>query len=146
MLMAHAPLLHAEKKTVEELRARADAASPNECVHVCMEAAKRLVEEGGQQVNDNETTALTMLSDATRYAENGAHASLSTHHSLKDTEIRLRELIRRLQSIKQTVDASQRGTIDQDVARLETLRDELLSTMFGNPKKDLENKLTEKKK
>lgn len=141
-VIAVGPLtVRAEQKSIDELRARADAASPSDCARVCMDVAKQLVVEGGRQLTNGDTApAMKTVEDAVRYAENGGHSAVSTHRRLKNTEIDLREMIRRLSGMKQSLDVDQRPVIDEHITRLEKLRDELLAAMFGSSKKILEHK------
>ena len=129
------------QESTPALRARADAAAPGECAHLCIDAARRLIAETSQLFSSGDTEAAhKLLADAVHYADLGTRASVQTHHHLKDNEITIRHFIRRLGEAKRTLSIDDREAIDRQIAALEKMRDQLLDSMFGTPKKSLDGK------
>ena len=129
------------QETIEALRARADSAAPADCSRICIEAARRLIQEIGKHYSDGNTElARKTTEDAIHYAELGTLASVQTHRHLKDNEISIRKFAHRLAEIERNLSYDDRGPVDVQIVKLEKLRDLLLDAMFGTPKKSLEGK------
>ncbi len=130
-----------EQESIAALRVRADSAPPAECAHICIEVARKLIHETGQQYSKGETEAAhKTMADAIHYAELGTRASVQTHRHLKNNEISIRQFARRLSDIGRTLSYDDRTAVDEQIVKLEKLRDLLLDAMFGTPKKSMERK------
>ncbi len=124
-----------------KLKQKADTGSASDCAKECMKYAERLVEEADKQftagtVDQGQKT----MAEAVQYAQKGTKASIQSRKHQKHTEISLRKMAKRMTDIAQSLELDDRAPVQQGEKQIEKLRDELLSAMFGNPKKSLEDK------
>ena len=68
------------------------------------------------------------------YSEKASDAAASTGKKLKDTEIGLRKMSERFRDVKHNLPFDDQAPVQQAIDRLEKMRTNLLSEMFG--KKD----------
>ncbi len=64
------------------------------------------------------------------YAQRGAQGSIASKKNRKQAEISLRKLSRRLTDLARLLELEQRAPLESDVAMLEKLRSQLLSSLF----------------
>jgi uncharacterized membrane protein YgcG len=64
------------------------------------------------------------------YAQRGARESIASKKHRKEAEISLREFERRLTDLARLFDLEQRAPLEADVATIEKLRSQLLSSLF----------------
>jgi len=121
----------AAREPLSELRKRADAAHGIDCAKLCLQVAHVLVEESSSQFKQGDAqTARTTAQEAMSYAERGARESIASKKYRKEAEISLRELERRLTDLARLFDLEQRAPLESDVATIEELRSQLLSSLF----------------
>lgn len=125
------PATPADKPTLQELRARADAAQGQFCAEVCVDAAAALIEDADKQfTNGNAESGLQEMKDAVNYAEKATKCSIQSNKRQKKTEIGLRKLSRRITEIRQTLADDDRPPLDELIKSIETMRTQLLMSMF----------------
>lgn len=138
-----------QKLEAERLKAAAETTTGEACTEVCLDAAKKLTELSNQNFTDGQVDAAQAnMRDAGKYAEKAGQESIKSRKRQKQTEINLRRLTKRMKDIVQTLNFEDRPPIEKIISGVETVRSELLSNMFGNPKKtfDQPDKKDEKKK
>ena len=135
-VFASLPALARKEESIEQLKARVDAASPDEKVKVSLEIAERQVEAADKAFTDgNVDAAHAAVEDVAIYAEKARDAAIASGRRVKDAEIAARKMARRLDDIKRTVSFEDQPAIEKSVKRLDDVRTDLLSHMFGKDKK-----------
>ncbi len=123
------------------LRERADRASTSDCAKVCFEAAAHIAEASNEAFTvGNVELGQKWMKDAVEYARKGTKASVQTHKNQKGAEISLRRLSKRIHDIGDSLSLEDRPPVYQEAKTVDGLRDECLTSMFGTPKKTLEEK------
>ncbi|MFZ0804392.1 MAG: hypothetical protein WBQ09_18765 [Terriglobales bacterium] len=125
----------AAKETVPQLAARADAARPEDRPGLYIEIAERqlkAVTELFAAGKDEE--AVAAVKDVVRYSEKAHDAAIVAPNKLKNTEISLRKMAAKLRDIKRTLGFDEQAPVQAASDRLEVLRTDLLSKMFGKGK------------
>jgi hypothetical protein len=117
-------------ETVEQLKARADAAEKHKQPELYAELASRQLEAADQQYSSNVEQAKALFLASAQSAELSSQAALDGNHKLKQTEIKLRELSHRMSDIRRTWAFEDRAPLDPAVLRVETARNKLLDRMF----------------
>jgi len=126
----------AQQVEADRLKASAEASTGEACTEVCLEAAQKLTELSNQNFTDGHVDiAQGFMRDAGRYAEKAGNESINSHKRQKKTEIGLRKLTKRMKDIEETLNFEDRPPVEQIVKSIESVRENLLSSMFGNPKK-----------
>ncbi|HMK21509.1 MAG TPA: hypothetical protein VK466_04200 [Terriglobales bacterium] len=125
-------LAFAKELTLEELKARAETAKPDERAKLCIEIAERQVEAADKLYTDVKIDqAQSAIHDVVSYSEKAVDAASQTGHKLKNTEIALRKMSHRLNDIKRTLAFENQAPVQNAVDVLEKLRTDVLSRMFG---------------
>jgi len=120
------------RESLSELRKRADAAHGSACAKPCLAAAHALVQEASSRFKQGDTgNALAAMKDAMNYAQRGAGESMASKKHRKEAEISLRKLARRLTDLMRVLEVDQRPPLEADIAALEKLRSQLLSSIFN---------------
>jgi uncharacterized protein YccT (UPF0319 family) len=119
-------------ETLDKLKQRAEAAKPENQPKLSLQVAERqqlAADEAYRKGNIEEGQAA--IEDVARYAEKAGAAAIASHKHLKETEIKLRDLARKLEELSQTLTLEDREPVQAAMQRLEKVRDGLLQTMFG---------------
>jgi hypothetical protein len=115
-----------------ELRRKADAARGGECAKLCLQAAQALVEQSSALFKQGDAAAAqAAIEDALSYAVRGVQESISARKHREQAEISIRELARHLSDLALTLDVEQRGPVDAGVNILDSLRLQLLASLFN---------------
>ena len=121
--------------TLEELKARASAAKPDDAALANMRVVQREVEIADQLYKDGDVEkAQGAVDEAVHYAELSREAARKSTKHLKQTEIILREAGRRLGEIRRTLAFDDQPPVQKAEDRLETVRRDLLTLMFAPEK------------
>ncbi len=103
-----------------------------ECVHLSMQAAHLALENANRLFESGDAKAAHLAIDATlTNALQSVECSLHARRSQKSEEIDLRELIRRIKDLSQTLDVEDRPHLAQVSNKLEEQHDRLLQAIFG---------------
>jgi polyhydroxyalkanoate synthesis regulator phasin len=133
-MLAALPL--AAQRNLDGLKEEADKAEGGHQAKLCSELAQTLVGIADQQfTNGNPDQGQAIVQDILKYAQKARDAAIKSHDSLKQTEIRLRETQRRLDSLKRTLSVDDRPPLDNVEKKIEQFRQDLLDAMFGAKKK-----------
>lgn len=136
VLAAVLPVWAKKDETLEELKARADAASLDERPGVCVRVAEIQVEVADKLFTDGKPDeARNALSDVATYSEKAGDAAVKSGKKLKPTEIAIRKMAHRLRDIRRTLAFEDQGSAQEVVDRLERIRTDLLAKMFGKGEK-----------
>jgi polyhydroxyalkanoate synthesis regulator phasin len=127
----------ASEKSVEDLKQEADRAQGGHQAKLASELAEHLVAIADQQFTQgSEQEAQATVQDILKYAQMARDAAVKSHGNLKQTEIRLRETMRRLEALKRTLAVEDRPPLDAVEKKIEQFRQDLLDAMFPPRKKD----------
>jgi hypothetical protein len=135
---AHTPALKAavssfrETESPEKLRERAEAAKGGERAKLYMRAAEKTVEEANAKFTAGEIEqAHGQVKQAVSDADRATDAARTSGKRLKNTELELRKLVRRLTDIERTLAVDDRGPVHESIEHLQELNRSLLDRMFG---------------
>ncbi len=124
-----------DKETLEQLKARAAQAKPQDQVELFMQIGQRQVEAADKFYADNDVDkGKAAIEDATNYAEKAAEAAVNTGKHLKHTEISVRKLSDHMQAIWHTLAVEDRPPVKAATDRLDKLDSMLLDRMFKGKK------------
>jgi hypothetical protein len=125
----------AAKESVQQLAARADAARPEDRPGLYIEIAERQLKAATESFGAaKDDDALAAVKDVVTYSEKAHDAAIASHNKLKNTEIALRKMAAKLRDVKRMLSFEDQAPVQAAVDRLETLRTDLLSKMFGKGK------------
>jgi hypothetical protein len=124
-----------EKETLEQLKARAARAKPQDQPRLFMAVAERQVEAADKLYTDGDSDkGKAAIEDATSYAEKAGQAAITTGKDLKHTEIAVRKLSDRMQGIWHSLAVDDRPPLKAATERLDKLDSQLLDRMFKGKK------------
>lgn len=125
-------LASAKNENLPELKAKADAAHGGEQAKLCLQYAEAELEVADQLFTkgnvDQAQAAVSSVMDCVR---KGAEAARSSGKRLKQTEIELRKVQKRMKEIGDSLDIDDRPPMQANVQEIEQLRTGLLDAMFG---------------
>ncbi len=129
------------EEPLDKQRAKADSAKPGDCAKICIKVAQRLAEISNSQFEAGTVeVAQKTMQDAIAYAERGANGAIESHKHQKDADIELRKLAKRMRDIAESLSVDDRQPILDGVKKIEKLRDQVLTAMFGNPPSSFQEK------
>lgn len=133
LLLANSASVFAFKQeTLEDLINRIPSAKPEDRPKLYIEVARRQLKSADQLYTEGKAEeARAAVGDVVGYSEKAAQASLEQKRKFKDVEIAVRKMADRLRDIKRTLNFEDQPPVQQAVDRLEALRTQLLSAMFG---------------
>ncbi len=133
ILMCAMALLCAAKDqlSLAELKARAESAKIQDQPRLCIDVADRQLTNANQQYDaGNAGAAQAAVQDVAAYGQKAAFAAIKSRKHMKDTEISLRKIVVKLRDLKRVVSFEDRQPIQTAIDTLETMRTQLLTTMF----------------
>jgi hypothetical protein len=119
-----------QPETLEQLKARADAAEKHKQPELYAQLAERQLDAADQQYSTNIEQARALFLASAESAELASQAALDGNHKLKQIEIKLRELAHRMSDVRRTWAFEDRAPVDPAIQRVETARNKLLDRMF----------------
>jgi len=120
----------AGNEPTEELKHRADTATGSEQTKLCLEYAHRRLAEADKSFNDgNVDQGQAAIREVVEYAHKAANTATERH--LKETEIDLRRLAKRMHDIGETLAFEDRDPVRKAVDEIEQIRSDLLVKMWG---------------
>ena len=106
----------AGNETASQLKARADAAHGGEQAKLCLEYARRQLEDANALFTDGQVEkAQAEVREVVDYARKAAEAAASSGKQLKETEIKLRKLGERMHDIGESLAFEDRPPVRQAV-------------------------------
>jgi hypothetical protein len=125
-------LAAAKNPNLEDLKTKADAAHGGEQAKLCLEYAHGELEYANDLFTKGDVEqAQSAVNSVMEYARKGAGAAASSGKRLKQTEIELRKLQKRMRDIGDSLSLDDRPPVMAYVKEIEQLRDRLLGAMFG---------------
>ncbi len=122
----------AANNSLPELKARADAAHGGEQAKLSLEYAHRELEDANTLFTAGDVDkAQSEIGEVVEYSRKAANAASVSGKHLKQTEIHLRELSKRLHDIAETLAVEDRPPLLKAVDDIEQIRSDLLARMFG---------------
>jgi polyhydroxyalkanoate synthesis regulator phasin len=135
VMLALALTVVAKETTIQELVARADAASPGDRPALYVEIAERQLKSADDFYNEGKVTeAQTAVQDVVTYSSKAHDAAIQSNKKLKHTELAVRQMARRMRDLKHTLNFEDQPPVQAAADRLQNLADDLLSHMFGKGK------------
>ena len=135
-LTALARPLARNDENLSQLIARAESAPPGERPGLYIQIARQQAEAADKLYREgNEEAGNQALNDTVTYAEKARDAAASTGKRLKDTEIALRKMAEKFRDVKHNLPFDDQAPVQQAIDRLEKMRTDLLSAMFGKKEK-----------
>jgi translation initiation factor IF-2 len=126
-----------QQDSLEQLMAKADAASSGQQADLCLEVADRelkLTIEAYKAGKVEEARA--SLQQIMKYSDKAHSAAIQSGKRLKHTEIKMRQITGHLRDLKFNVDADEQPTVQAVVDKLEEFRTQILKSMFGSKSND----------
>ena len=135
-LTALARPLARNDESLEQLIARAESAPPGERPGLYIQIARQQAEAADKLYREgNAEAGSEALNDTVTYSEKARDAAASTGKRLKDTEIALRKMAEKFRDVKHNLPFDDQAPVQQAIDRLEKMRTDLLSAMFGKKEK-----------
>ena len=131
----------AEQKTVDQLKAEAEHASPDQQGRLYAEIADKLVAVADKQFTDGESVnGHATVQEVLQYATKAHDLAIESRKKMKETEKSLRDCHRRLENMKRTLAAEDRPKVEAVEKQLEKLTEDVLESMFAPPDKKKDHK------
>jgi hypothetical protein len=122
-------------ETLQELIAREEAARVEDRPALCTEIAERQLKSADELYTAGKVEeAQAALKDVVSYSEKAHDAAIQSGKKLKNTEIDFRRMAAKLRDIKRSLNFDDQPPVQSAADRLESLRTDLLSHMFGKGK------------
>jgi hypothetical protein len=136
ILLATSCLAFASKpETLQQLIARAESAKLEDRPTLYVEIADRQLTSADELYTAGKVDdARAAVSDVVAYSEKAHDSAIQSGKKLKGTEIAFRRMAARLRDIKRNVNFDDQAPVQAAADRLENLRTDLLSHMFGKGK------------
>lgn len=133
LVLASCLLVSAKKdESLAEMKSRIDAARPEEQISLGIQIARKQLDAIAEATKVNNADGLhSALADLLNYAGKASNTSMQTNKKVKDTEIALRKIAEKLRDLKRTADFEEQAPLEDASDRVETMRTQLLSRMFG---------------
>jgi len=132
VVFALAGLALAAAESTAELKARADAAQGGEKAKLCLEYAHRQLEDADKLFNQGDLEkGQAEIREVVDYAHKAASAASASGKRLKETEIDLRKLSKRMHDIGESLAFEDRDPVRNAVEEIEQIRSDLLIRMWG---------------
>ena len=114
------------------LKARADKSTGAEQARLCLEYAHRQLSEADKLFNNGEVEkGHADIREVVEYSQKAANAASASGKHLKETEIDLRRLAKRMHDIGETLSFEDRDPVRKAVDEIEQIRSELMIRMWG---------------
>jgi hypothetical protein len=124
-----------KQESLQELIARADAARIEDRPGLYVDIAERQLKSADELYTSGKVeNAQTALKDVVTYSEKAHDAAILSGKKLKNPEIAFRKMAAKLRDIKRNLNFDDQAPVGAAADRLENLRTDLLSHMFGKGK------------
>lgn len=136
ILLATSLLTFASKpETLQQLIARADSAKLENRPALYVEIAERQLQTADELYTAGKVEdARVAVQDVVTYSEKAHDTAIQSSKKLKGAEIALRKMAAKLRDIKRTLNFDDQSPVQAAIDRLENLRTDLLTHMFGKGK------------
>jgi hypothetical protein len=125
-----------KQESLEQLIARAASARGEDQPHLYIEIARKELEAADKSYKAGENDAARKsVDEVVNYSDKASDAASHTGKKLKDTEIALRKMAEKLRDLKRGLAYEDQAPVQAAADKLEQMRTELLSRMFGKKEK-----------
>ena len=122
----------AADESTSQLKAKADAAGGGEQAKLCLEYAHRQLADADNLFNQGDVEkGQAEIREVVEYAHKAANAASASGKHLKETEIDLRKLAKRMHDVGESLDLDNRDPVRKAVEEIEQIRSELMVRMWG---------------
>jgi hypothetical protein len=126
----------ARDESIDELKARAQNALPQDRPRLCVQVAEQQLRNADKLYKNGDVElAHAAVDDIVAYSEKARDSATETKKHLKNVEIAVRKIAERLRDIKRTLSFEDQPAVEHAVQRLEEVRTSLLKQMFSKEKK-----------
>jgi hypothetical protein len=134
-LSVWASAIPAKEFSVEELKVRLATASVGDRPRLCVEIAERQLTSADKFYAEGDAEkGQAALADVALFSETARDNSIQSGKRLKQTEISVRQLARKLNDLKHQVTHDEQTAVQGTIDRLQKVRDDLLAAMFHKGK------------
>lgn len=124
-----------DQASVQDLAARADAAAPGDRPPLYIEIAQRQLKSADDlYIEGKVDLAQSAVEDVVTYSSKAHDAAVQSNKKVKNTELAVRHMARRLRDLKHTLNFEDQPPVQTAAERLQSLADDLLKHMFGKGK------------
>ena len=132
ILLASLAAIAGEDEPLEQLKARAEQAGQADQAKLFIEIARRQLKEADKLYESGHLEAArALVAEIATYSERAGEAARSSGKRLKDTEVSIRKMSKRLSDMRRALTFEERPPLDQAVERMEKVRTDLLTQMFS---------------
>jgi len=132
VVLALAGAALAATESTAELKSRCDASSGGDQARFCLEYARRELAEADNLFNQGEVEkGQAAVREVVESAHKGANAAATSGKHVKETEIDLRKLAKRMHEMGETLSIDDRDPVRKAVDELEQIRSDLMVRMWG---------------
>ena len=132
IVLLFSTMARAATDSLPALKAKADAAHGGEQAKLCLEYAHLQLEDANALFTKGDVEkAQSEVVEVVDYARKGAEAASDSGKHVKQTEIDLRKLSKRMHDIAETLAFEDRAPVRKAVDDIEQIRADLLTRMFG---------------
>jgi hypothetical protein len=122
-------------ETLQELIAREQSARVEDRPALCLEIAERQLKSADELYTAGKIDdAQVAVKDVVIYSEKAHDAAIQSGKKVKNAEIDLRKMAAKLRDIKRSLNFDDQAPVQAAADRLESLRTDLLTHMFGKGK------------
>jgi hypothetical protein len=122
-------------ETLQELIARAESAKLDDQPALFTDIAERRLKSADELYTAGKIDdARSAVQDVVTYSEKAQATAVQSSKKLKNTEIALRKMAAKLRDIKRSLNFDDQAPLQAAADRLESLRTDLLTHMFGKGK------------
>jgi hypothetical protein len=124
-----------KEENLEQLIARAESARLQDRPDLDIKIARLKTEDAIKSYDaGNVEAGASAMADAVTYFSKATDAAISSGKKLKDTEIALRKMAEKFRDLKCNLAFEDQPPVQQAIDRMEKMRTDLLSAMFGKKK------------
>ena len=132
VVIALAGVALAGEQSNAELKARADSSTGVEQVKLCLEYAHRQLTDANNLFNRGELEkGQAEIREVVEYAHKAANGASASGKHLKETEIDLRKIAKRMHEIGASLSFEEREPVNKAVEEIEQIRSDLMIRMWG---------------
>lgn len=124
------------EKTIPEMEQKAETSKPEDQAKIYVEIAQRQLKAADKLYRSGKAdVARANIEDVQRYSVKATDAAIRANKRLKNTEIALRKMASKLSDMKRDLDYENQPPVQTAADKLQSLRNQLLSAMFGKKAK-----------
>jgi polyhydroxyalkanoate synthesis regulator phasin len=135
LLAASSLALAYKTETLQELIARAESAKIEDRPALCLEISERQLKSADELYTAGKVDeGRAAVQDVVTYSEKAHDAAIQSGKKVKNLEIAFRKMAAKLRDLKRSLNFDDQAPVQAAADRLENLRTDLLSHMFGKGK------------